>query len=107
MCTILIANNNDALCSASYDGHLEIVKLLLKNKADVHAKDDGALRFAAKSGHLEIVKLLLENGADVHADDNAALRYSLANGHLEVVRLLCISRLYLQYASKICSFRKC
>ena len=32
--------------------------------------DGTSLMFAAKNGHLEVVKLLLENNADVQAKDN-------------------------------------
>ncbi|OCK88748.1 ankyrin, partial [Cenococcum geophilum 1.58] len=49
--------------------HLEVVKLLLENGADVAvASNDGwtPLNSASSSGHLEVVKLLLKNGADVN-----------------------------------------
>ena len=43
-------------------GHLEIVRLLLNNKAPI---DTWAVRDAARNGHLEVVKLLLQQGAPV------------------------------------------
>lgn len=71
---------------ASYQGHLDIVKLLLKHGANVTAttaareqagapertpvltllpqEDWTALHAASDKGHAEVVKLLLENGAD-------------------------------------------
>jgi len=51
---------------ASYNGALEVVRLLLEQGADVEAKDeDGktALQQAGDRGHDEIVKLLREHGA--------------------------------------------
>ena len=39
-------------------GHLEIVKYLVAQGADVRAKDDYALCWAASNGHLEVAKYL-------------------------------------------------
>ena len=73
---------------ASKKGFLEIVNLLLKYGADVHAEDDEALQEASSHGHLEIVRILLEYGTDVHADDNEALKGASSYGYLEIVRIL-------------------
>jgi ankyrin repeat protein len=81
-------NNNSALRWAAYNGHLEIVKFLLENGANVHAWNDSALRSAAENGHLEIVEFLVQNGANVHANNNSALRWAAIYGHLEVVKFL-------------------
>ncbi len=56
-------------------GHIEIVKLLIKNKADLTLTVGrnapnckmSPLHTAANGGHLNIIKLLLENGADPKA----------------------------------------
>ena len=48
-----------------------------------------ALHLASLEGHLNIVKILLENGADLHDQDasrKTALHWSCENGHLEVVK---------------------
>lgn len=62
-----------ALQWAAYNGHSKIVKLLIKNGADVNNKaNDGRtpLIEATQMGHHETVKLLLENGANINAEDN-------------------------------------
>jgi ankyrin repeat protein len=51
---------------AARRGHIEIVRVLLQNEADVHIRgDDGrtALETANASGHSDIAQLLLDNGA--------------------------------------------
>lgn len=56
----------NALQTASWGGHQEIVKLLLDNGAEVNAQggDYGnALQAASRGGHREIVKLLQRRGA--------------------------------------------
>jgi len=79
---------------ATYNGHLEVVKLLLDNGADLAVRDKyGAtsLNCASANGHLEVVKLLLDKGADISVRDKyeaTPLNCASANGHLEVVRLL-------------------
>ncbi|PQE15343.1 Ankyrin repeat domain-containing 52 protein [Rutstroemia sp. NJR-2017a WRK4] len=83
-----------ALQSASNNGHLEVVKLLLENGADLSAADnDGEtpLNAASDSGHLEVVKLLLEKGTDLSVSDInewTPLNSASDSGHLEVVKLL-------------------
>jgi ankyrin repeat protein len=60
---------------ASYNGRIDVVKLLLKYGAN--AQFNGrALNWASIHGHLDIVKLLLEHGADVHEDNDYALRWA-------------------------------
>ena len=56
-----------ALIKASQYGHSEIVRLLLKNKADVNLQDRcecTVLMDASEREHLDTVRLLLKNKAD-------------------------------------------
>ena len=94
-----------ALHFASQEGHLEVIKLLLENGANINAqvkwgdeedeKYETALQLASMKGHLEVVKLLLENGANPNIqgenDDqyvHSALHSASEEGHLKVVKLL-------------------
>eukprot|EP00439_Symbiodinium_sp_Y106_P053888 s269_g7.t1 len=83
-----------ALMSASYHGHIEVVRLLLEAGADVDmadARDFTALHLASRCNHVEIVRLLLEAGADTDLADGegcTALRLAALQGHVEVARLL-------------------
>jgi len=80
----------------AYKGHIEVVKLLLKDvRVDVravHKKGWSALHFAARGGCLEVVKLLLGDArVDVRAVDEegwSALHDAASGGQVEVVNLL-------------------
>jgi Ankyrin repeats (3 copies) len=76
------------LTSASIEGHLDVVELLLANNADVHAGHDSALRYASLYGHTAVVRLLIQRGANVHARENEAIRSASEGGHTDVVQLL-------------------
>ena len=89
-------NGTTVLTWASYNGHEDVVKLLLDKGAEVDAKHstDGrtAMWFASQEGHAEVVKLLLEKGAEVNTKRTTTGATSLLlaskNGHIEVVKLL-------------------
>ncbi|TMW69768.1 hypothetical protein Poli38472_001924 [Pythium oligandrum] len=59
-----------ALQSASRSGQVELVQLLLAHNVDPNESPDSPLHYAALSGEHEVVKLLLVNGANVHARDS-------------------------------------
>ena len=89
-----------SLHCAALNGHVEIVRLLLQNGADVKAKSNGGstpLHWAAKFGHVDILHLLLENGADLEAQDDKGkrtLHWVTGNGHFPFIREL-ISRYHV------------
>jgi 26S proteasome non-ATPase regulatory subunit 10 len=66
-------NGETPLNWATYNGHKEIVELLIAAGADMNVKDHvwgyTPLHRAAFSGHKEIAELLIANGADVNATD--------------------------------------
>ncbi len=80
---------NEQLLEAAEKGQTKKVKNLLKNGADVNAKDADtewtALEYAAAYGRTKTVELLLNKGADNR--DNA-LRLAASWGHTKTVKLL-------------------
>lgn len=61
-------NGATPLYAAAYAGHRDVVTLLLREKADVHAtRDDGCtpMHAAARNGHCGVVEALIEGGADL------------------------------------------
>jgi ankyrin repeat protein len=80
------------LIEAADNGHLDVVKLLIENGADVNLKGEawyGPLHAAAAKGHIEVVKILLENGADINIfHQNKPLHNAAMNGHIEVAEIL-------------------
>lgn len=87
-------DSQTALRVASFRGHLEIVRELLSQGADVDARDEEggtALMAASTLGHETVVRELLAMRADVNAYNKwggSARRMAVANGHMEVARLL-------------------
>lgn len=83
-----------SLMRASLIGDINAVKSLLKEGADVNAKDsDGrtALMDATFAGHADVVTALLEKGADPDAKDKdgwTALMEAASKGHTELVKIL-------------------
>jgi hypothetical protein len=76
------------LWRATRNGDLKLVKKLLDEGADIHARDDGALYLASTYGHHEVVKLLLDRGANIHVMDNNTWYWASRNDHFEVMKLL-------------------
>lgn len=82
------------LWGATTAGHIDVLKLLIKKKAEVDGKlltDSTPLRCAAYDGRLDIVSCLVENGANVNAcknDKTSPLFPACSNGHINVVEFL-------------------
>src|ERR1017187_7628022 len=84
------------LYDAAAEGHKDVAKVLVANKADVNAKANNgwtALLNAASKGHRDVVALLLANKADVnggpHNDAGTTpLFWAVKNGHKDVAELL-------------------
>lgn len=82
------------LMVASWNGHLDAVRMLVSHQAMVDARTDGgltSLMMAASRGHESVVQFLLVQGANPRAlDENfkTALMWSAQQGHVAIARLL-------------------
>eukprot|EP00057_Strongylocentrotus_purpuratus_P031361 XP_784379.3 PREDICTED: E3 ubiquitin-protein ligase MIB2 isoform X1 [Strongylocentrotus purpuratus] len=86
---------NTPLHLAAYQGHLQIVELLIKNGAKLNAKDDEgdtALANAVLQDNQRIVKYLLDHGADPNTKDveggRSPLHIGVSKNHTQCVRLI-------------------
>ena len=82
------------LHSASFKGHLTVVRYLLRHGVDANVRDSGkdtSLLLASWRGHRDVVQCLLEHGADVDLQDgfgNTPLMLAASHSHVDVVRML-------------------
>ena len=82
-----------ALHAASYHGHIEVVRSLLKCGVDVDARgirNASSLQVALECGHLTVVQYLLDHGADPHfqADQHVTpLDAAAIGGYLDVAQV--------------------
>uniref|UniRef100_A0A0G4HY28 Uncharacterized protein n=1 Tax=Chromera velia CCMP2878 TaxID=1169474 RepID=A0A0G4HY28_9ALVE len=87
-----------ALMYAASNGHTDIVRLLLKAKANVNIQDNRghtALISASNPGHAEVVQLLIEAQTNVDCLDGkgkTALLCASSKGHTKIVQLLLITK---------------
>ena len=83
-----------ALHKAVWDGHIQVVKFLVRNGAEIDAKnqnDATPLYIAAQEGQLDVVKFLIEKGANVdekQKDGFTPLHVAAEKRRLEVVKYL-------------------
>lgn len=81
-------HESEALDSACFEGHVEVVKLLLQDRRADPA-NGSCLDMACDRGHIETVRLLLKDGqADPSADNYEAVLSAYKKGHYEVMSLL-------------------
>ncbi|RYC78295.1 hypothetical protein BFJ63_vAg18831, partial [Fusarium oxysporum f. sp. narcissi] len=75
-------------------GFIEVVDLMLQNRADITVADNRGVTpviAASLNGHVEVVKLLLENKADITVANSRGVTpvYAASSrGHVKVVKLL-------------------
>jgi uncharacterized protein (TIGR02145 family) len=87
-------NNTSLLMIASFDGVIEVCKILIDKEANLDLQASNgwtALIMASQNGNTEVVKLLLDKGAkfDTQSDFGySALMAASFNGHIEIVKLL-------------------
>ena len=82
---------NTLLIIAAREGHLDLAKLLLDQRAKVRERNafgDSALMLAALHGHLELVRLLAAYGGEVNGPGWTPLHYCAWGGYTEVCSLL-------------------
>lgn len=89
-----VFGGHTALQAASQNGHLEIIKLLLRHQADVEVEDkdgDRAVHHAAFGDEPGVMELLARAGADLNARNKrrqTALHIAVNKGHVGVVKTL-------------------
>ncbi|KAJ6564609.1 ankyrin repeat-containing domain protein [Mycena capillaripes] len=89
-------SDSPAITVASYYGHLQMVRLLVENGADVNANAEGgpygsALQAAVYLGNTNMVQLLLKKGADAnrpHGKYDPPLTAASYRGYTNIVQLL-------------------
>jgi hypothetical protein len=78
-----------AFKTASQNGHVEVVKLLLLDPRINPAVNNEAFLFATWYGHTEIVRLLLQDPrVDPSARNNYAAQVAVEKNYTEIIRLL-------------------
>lgn len=89
-----VFSGHTALQAASQNGHLEVIKILLRHKADVEIEDkdgDRAVHHAAFGDEPGVMELLAHAGADLNARNKrrqTALHIAVNKGHMGVVKTL-------------------
>ena len=83
----------DEVLAAARKGD-EVLKVLIRNGADVNVVDDEnstSLHIALREGHVDVAKVLIRNGAEVNAvNENkmTALHFAAHIGHVDVMKVL-------------------
>lgn len=89
-----LLSRDTPLIKAAANGHIEVVKLLLEQGADVNRHNEGGetpLHYAARNGHVEVMEILLDHGADVTAKGTGCgtpLQWAARSGQIKAAELL-------------------
>lgn len=78
------------LMEASREGHIQVVKCLIKAGAKVNAKteetQETALTLSACGGFTDVVSILVEGGADIELGASTPLMEAAQEGHYPIVK---------------------
>lgn len=92
---------NKAFIVACENSHIQIMKFLLKNGADIHYQNDLPLIKVIEKGNVEAFVLLVEYGADIFADNgNLPIRCCKSGDYPEIIEELRKTGLDLLLKSK-------
>lgn len=98
---------DSALRAAAERGDLAAFETLVKQGADVNARDaqqDSAFLLAARNGHAAVVRAALAAGADVRALNrygSTALMGPAYRGHVETVRVLLATQIDIHHVNNL------
>ncbi|AVP88191.1 Putative ankyrin repeat-containing protein [Candidatus Phycorickettsia trachydisci] len=87
-------DRNTPLHLATYNGHKEVIKLLIEKKANPNVQNSQGstpLHLSALWGYDEVVEILLDKEAKLEIKDNKGntpLNHAAYNGHIETVKIL-------------------
>jgi len=74
----------ERMYTSSEINHMKLVKFYLKHKKDISP----FIRSASYNGHINVVKFILDNGGDIHYEEDIGLEMACENGELEMVKFL-------------------
>ena len=87
-------HNQISVYTASKNGQIDIVRMLLDNGSDVNERDNyrqTALAVASRNGELKVAEFLIERGANVNfrnVDGQTSLHSAIQAGNFDIVQLL-------------------
>jgi ankyrin repeat protein len=94
-CVACGTSKDQELVQAAKQGNTTVIEKLLRDGADVNAKDEEyqstALMWAAHNGHTQAVRMLIDNGAEINArrfKGETALWFAAQKGQLAPLKAL-------------------
>ena len=76
------------LLVAATTGNYDEAEKSIEDGADIHSCSDSALIYACANGYPKIVRLLLKNGANIHIGNDFLFQFTKDRGHAEVTAVL-------------------